>query len=175
MVKFTKTKKVNASAEKVWEVFAHGFDDAHKWMASVPHSYSQTNGESFDGAQSDGRVCELSSNPDGMKASEQFLAYNEEQRTATVKIDFVDTAFFFPVKFNTLNFSLVEIDNNHSSMTWQFRSKIKPLGYLIWPFIRLGFGTFVGQIMEELKFYVENGTPHPRKLKAMEKAQSKGS
>ena len=33
----------------------------------------------------------------------------------------------------------------------------------------IGFGKFVGEIMEELQFYAENGTPHPRKIKAMEK------
>lgn len=47
MVKFTKTIKVKASTDQVWKIFAHGFNDAHKWMASVSHSYAQTNGESF--------------------------------------------------------------------------------------------------------------------------------
>ena len=83
MVKFTKTLKVKSSTDKVWEIFAHGFNDVHKWMASVPHSYAQTNGESFDGAHSDGRVCELSPDQNGMKASEKFLAYNEDNKTAT--------------------------------------------------------------------------------------------
>ena len=169
MVQFTKTATVNASADKVWEVFAHGFNDAHKWMASVPHSYAQANGESFDGAESDGRVCELGQGPTGMKASEQFLAYNEENKTATVKIDFVDAPSFFPVKFNTLDFSLKEITDGKSEMTWKFRSDIKAFGFLMWPLLRLGFGVFIGQIMEELTFYVENGTPHPRKVKAMKK------
>ena len=167
MVQFTKTATVNASTDKVWEVFAHGFNDAHKWMASVPHSFAQDNGESFEGAESEGRVCELGQGPKGIKASEQFLAYNEENKTATVRIDFVDAPSFFPIKFNTLAFSLREISNDKCEMTWKFRSDIKPLAYLMWPILRLGFGVFVGQIVEELKFFVENGTPHPRKVKAL--------
>jgi len=169
MVKFTKTLKVKASTDKVWEVFAHGFNDAYKWMASVSHSYAQTNGESFDGAHSDGRVCELSHDQKGMKASEKFLAYDENNKTATVQIDFVNTPFFFPVKFNTLDFSIREISDNQSEMTWGFRSNIKALGSILAPLLRKEFKKFVGNIMEELQFYVENGTPHPRKLKAMEK------
>ena len=47
----------------------------------------------------------------------------------------------------------------------------EPWAYLIWPLLRLGFGVFVGQIIEELKYYVEHDSPHPRKLKAMEKAK----
>ena len=169
MVKFTKTIKVKASTDQVWKIFAHGFNDAHKWMASVSHSYAQTNGESFEGAHSDGRVCELSPDQTGIKASEKFLEYDENNKTATVQIDFANTPFYFPVKFNTLDFSIHEIGDGHSEMTWEFRSNIKPLGLLLWPLLRIGFGVFVGQIMGELKFYVENGTSHPRKLKAMEK------
>ncbi len=169
MVKFTKTKKVKASADKVWGIFAHEFNDAYKWMASVPQSYAQTNGESFEGAHSDGRVCELSPDQKGIRVSEKFLAYDEKNKTAIVQIDFVNTPFFFPVKFNTLDFALRETGDDQSEMTWKFRSNIKPLGLLLWPLLRIGFGKFVGNIMEELQFYVENDSPHPRKLKAMKK------
>ena len=169
MVKFTKKLTVNKSSDKVWAVFAHGFNDAHKWMASVNHSSAKTTGKSFEGCHSDGRVCELSPNKNGLKASEQFLAYNEENKTATIQIDFLDAPFFFPVKFNTMSFSIIELGEGQSEMTWEFRSDIKPLAYLLWPILRLGFGVFISQIMEELKFYVENGTAHPRKLKALKK------
>lgn len=54
-------------------------------------------------------------------------------------------------------------------MTWKFRSDIKPLGFILWPLLRIAFGKFIGDIMEELKFYVENDAPHPRKIKAMKK------
>jgi len=169
MVKFTKKAIVNADADKVWGVFAHGFNDAYKWMASVNHSFAKNNGESFEGCQSDGRVCELSPDGKGIKASEQFLAYSEENKTATIRIDFLDAPSFFPVKFNTLEFSLKEIDGGKSEMTWKFCSNIKLLGFVLWPLLRLGFGKFIEDIMEELKFYVETGTPHPRKIKAMKK------
>ncbi len=169
MVRFTKVMKVEASADEVWKVFAHGFNDAYKWMASVPNSYAQSNGQLFEGAHSDGRVCELTTKPKGIKASEQFLAYNEEDKTATVKIDFVDTPAVFPVRFNTLDFSIRDVGENQSEMTWKFQSHIKLLAIFTWPALRKGFSTFVGEIMEELKYYVENGTPHPRKVKKMKK------
>ena len=169
MVKFTKTINVNSSPEKVWETFAHGFNDAHIWMASVSHSFAQTNGDKFDGAHSEGHICELSLDGKGMKASEKFLAYDENNKTATVQVDFVNTPFIFPVKFNTLDFSIHEIGTDKSEMTWVFQSNIKPLGLLLWPLLRLGFGKFVGDIMEELQYFVETGNPHPRKQKAMGK------
>jgi len=169
MVQFTKRATVQATAQDVWKTFAHDFDNAHVWMASVPHSYGKDNGEAFDRAQTCGRVCELTPNSGGMKASERFLAYDEDSKTCTVRIDFVDTPLFFPVHHNTLDFSIVDTADGQSEMTWVFRSKIKPLAYLIWPLLRVGFGVFVGQIMEELTYYVERGTPHPRKVKAEKK------
>ncbi len=171
MVRFTKKADVAASAEKVWKIFAHDFDGAYKWMASVPHSYGKAVGEQFDQAHSAGRVCELNSDPKGLKASEQFLEYNEADKTCTVRIDFVNPPVVFPVRHNTLRFSVVETAENKSQMTWAFQSKIKPWAFLMWPLLRIGFGVFVGQIIEELVFYVENGTPHPRKLKALEKTK----
>ena len=38
----------------------------------------------------------------------------------------------------------------------------------MWPALRKGFDVFVGQIMEELKHYVEIGELHPRKIKAQQ-------
>ena len=51
MVQFTKRATVQATAQAVWKTFAHDFDNADVWMASVPHSYGKDNGEAFDRAQ----------------------------------------------------------------------------------------------------------------------------
>jgi hypothetical protein len=82
-MQFTTRTLIDASADKVWTVFAHDFDNAHKWMASVPHSSAKANGQLFDGAQSAGRVCNLDGKPNSMQASEQFLAYDDVNKTAT--------------------------------------------------------------------------------------------
>jgi len=170
-MKFTKVRIMNASAAKVWQVFAHDFDDAYLWMASVPRSYAQANGEAFAGASSAGRVCELDDSPKSLKASEKFLAYDESKRTCTVRIDFLHQPAFFPVDHNEVDFSVVDLEDGRSEMRWAFRSEIKPWAFWLWPIIRLGFGVFVGQIVEELQYYVEHDAPHPRKVKAIGKAQ----
>ena len=170
-MRFTKHTSVNATAAKVWKTFAHDFDTAHEWMASVPNSYGKANGDAFDGATSQGRVCELDGKSNGVKASEKFLDYDEKNKTCTIRIDFINTPFMFPVRYNQVTVSVVDVDNGRSEMTWAFRSQIKPLAYLIWPLLRIGFGVFVGQIIEELKHYVEHDTPHPRKLNALNKAK----
>lgn len=165
-LKFTKTTKIDASAETVWTIFAHGFDDAYKWMAVIPNSYGKDNGHKFEGATSAGRVCETSTNPSGLKASEKFLAYDEAAKTCTILIEFVDTPMFFPIYYNSLDFSLTSDGDGGSIITWDFRSKIKPWYFLMWPLIRTGAPAGIGRIGEELKHYAETGEPHPRKVKA---------
>ncbi|MFT7648422.1 MAG: hypothetical protein ACI8Y4_003174 [Candidatus Poriferisodalaceae bacterium] len=172
-MKFKRTMKVQASAEQVWTVFAHDFDHAYKWMASVPNSYGKENGAQFDNASTAGRVCELQPDPSGLKASEQFLAYDESAKRCTIRIDFVDTPRVFPVRYNSVEFSVVDDAEGGSTTTWDFSSKIKPWAFPMWPLIRLGAPRFITQIGEELAHYVETGTPHPRKIAAIDKAESR--
>ena len=99
-------------------------------------------------------LCELDNNPNGMKAKESFLAYSEEDRTRTVLIEFLNTPFSFPLVQNVADFSLTEQGNNQSVVTFSVTSTLKPLAFIIYPIIKFGFGFFVKQIVEELKFYV---------------------
>jgi hypothetical protein len=109
-------------------VFAHDFDDAHEWMASIPHSYGKAVGEQFDGATSAGRVCELNDDPNGLKASEQFLDYDEKSKTCTIRVDFVNTPRLFPIHHNELTFSVTESGSGSCETTWAVRSQLKPHG-----------------------------------------------
>lgn len=165
----TKTITIAATGDKIWDVFAHDFDNAYKWMASIPKSLGKDNGKRYDGSSSAGRVCELDGNPNGMKASESFLAYDEEKKTCTVLIQFLNTPFGFPLVQNVAEFSLSEHGNNQSVVTFSVTSTLKPLAFIIYPIIKFGFGFVVQQIVDELKYYVENDTPHPRKIKAISK------
>ena len=49
---------------------------------------------------------------------------------------------------------------------------LKPWAYVMWPVLRMGMFTAWNQLCEEFQHYVETGTPHPRKVAAIEKARS---
>ena len=168
-MKSTKTITIDTAGDKIWNVFAHDFDNAYKWMASVPKSVGKDNGKKFEGSSSAGRVCDLDGNPKGVKATESFLAYDEEKKTCKVLIEFLNTPFGFPLVQNVAEFSINEQSGTQSVVTFSVTSTLKPLAFIIYPIIKYGFAFFVKQIVEELKFYVENGTPHPRKVKANNK------
>ncbi len=168
-MRLTKTTKIAATADQVWDVFAHRFNDADQWLSSVPRSYARESGVALEGAPSAGRICELQPDGKGMKASERFVAYDEAAKTCTVRVDFVDAPRVFPVHHASLDFSVVDVPDGGSTATWAFGAKIKPWGYLMWPLLWKGFSTGWSHMCEELGHYVETGTPHPRKVAAIER------
>jgi hypothetical protein len=86
-----------------------------------------------------------------------------------VRITFKNAPFVIPIIANNADFNVTDTADAKSEVVFTVTSELKPWAYLLFPLIKLGFGVFVSQIIEELKFYVENGTPHPRKLKALSK------
>jgi len=158
---------IHASADHVWDIFAHDFENAYLWMSSVKHSYGKENGPAFPGARSQGRVCELSNDPNGMHASESFLAYDEENRTATVRIEIRGGPAVAPIKVNIMDVMVAAEGKDKASVDMTIRSQLKPAAYLFYPIVKLGILVFIRQIQEELKHFAERGTPHPRKVKAL--------
>ena len=69
---------------------------------------------------------------------------------------------------NWLRFSVVADPVGRSTATFEFGAKIKPWGYALWPVLRKGMTGAWNQMCEEFKHYVETGTPHPRKVAAIE-------
>ncbi len=171
-MKLTKTIKITATADEVWEVFAHQFNHADRWMASVPRSYANEGGKLFDGAQSTGRICEMKPDGTGVKASERFISYDELAKTCTVKVEFLNARGSFPLDYNSLDFSVVEDPDGDSTVKWVFGAKIKPWAYLMWPMLRMGMFKAWKELSEEFKHYVETGKPHARKVTAIEKAKA---
>ena len=120
-MKLTKTTKIDATADEVWALFAHRFEEADQWMASVPRSYGQQSGEKLEGATTAGRIVEMRPDGTGMKASERFVAYDEAAKTCSVRVDLIDAPRLFPVDHNSLDFSVVD-DAGGGSTVWR-RSK----------------------------------------------------
>ena len=168
----TETTKIDASADDVWAVFAHRFDEVDKWLSSAPRSYAQESQQALEGAPSAGRIVELKPDGRGMKAAERFIAYNESTKTCKVRVEFIDAPGAFPVQHASLEFSVAVDTGGGSTARWLFGAKLRPWGYVMWPLLWKGFSTGWRQMCEEFKHYVETGTPHPRKVAAMDKTRS---
>lgn len=63
--------------------------------------------------------------------------------------------------------SLAPIESNTTRVILEFKLETNGFkGFLMSPVIKLKLGKSAIEIAEELKFYVENGAPHPRKIES---------
>ena len=164
-MKITKTIVINRPAQDVWKIIAHDFDQAHLWMSPIPHSYEIGKGESATGAPMEGRMCNLSNNPDGAKAKEIITHYSEEDKTLTFEVTSVNVPAVVPMKKNTVQMSVRELGVNKTEVVWVSRPQIKAFAYPFYPLLRFALPMAFGKLLKGLKEFAEK--PSTATMQAM--------
>jgi hypothetical protein len=131
--------------------------------------------ERWDRAQSAGRVCDLTAGTNPVQVSERFLAYDEANKTCTVEVVPTQAPKLMPFKKNVVEVEVSADGNGATDMKWVLTSTLSAHTYLFYPSFKLALGVFVRQIHQELKHFVETGTPHSRKVKATKKLAKKAA
>lgn len=167
-MKIEHKTEVNAGVEKVWKVVATDFDKASEWMALVPASHKIGENLGFDGAPMEGRVCQLSDEPNGLYAEEKFTHFDASNHVYHMEV--VPKNGKIPVEKNNVIVKVESLGLNKSQVTWTSDITLKPLGKVMYPVLKLGLSKGFAELLEELKYFVETGEPHPRKMKALAKA-----
>lgn len=165
-----KTIKINKSADEVWNVLGKDFANAHVWMSFVPNSHAKDYETKEEEAPVCGRVCELSDKPNGLYLDEHITNYSNAKREMTVIVTPQNAPKILPMTKNVLDLKVNAIDTNTAEVVWETSPQIKSWAYLIYPLFKLGMSKAFKDLLEELKYYVETGNPHPRKIKKMKMA-----
>src|SRR2546426_7885344 len=163
---------INAPAEKVWRVLAHGFGNIGQWASAIPQSRAVTDLPAPAGAEVGERVCSTAV-PGFGDVQEQFMYYEEQ-------------AMRFGYQATEGRPSFLKHAENHwvvrprgpSTSVVEARAEIEVSlfpGWFLAPLMKLQMRRAGVQLFEELKYYVEHGQPHPRKLKAQQKQVQKAS
>lgn len=158
--------EINAPAKDVWNVVAYQYAQIGQWASSISASESIAGIPTPDGAPVAGRACYAPGF--GGDAREEFTYYDEEAMR------------FGYQAIGELPLMLKRAENNWAVRTVgpdksvaEFRAKIDydlfP-GLLMVPMLKLMGGRMGRQLLEELKYYVEEGKPHPRKVKTQQEA-----
>jgi hypothetical protein len=157
--------EIGAPARDVRHIVAHQFDQIGQWASSISVSESIAALPVPDGAPVGGRACYAPGF--GGDAQEKFTYYDEEAMR------------FGYQAIGKIPLGLKCAENNwavhpvvpHKSVA-EFRAEIDydlfP-GLFMAPLLKVMGGRMGGQLLEELKYYVEEGKPHPRKVKALQK------
>lgn len=155
-----KEINVNASADKAWKVAAHDFAKIDKWMSEVPHSSAISGVSKVKHAPMVGRTCDVGF----AKVDETFLQYDEKNKVFMFEITGMPKMMF---KKAVARWSVDESGPNRSILKVESKTQLAPLGVVFYPLMKWKLNSLTEKITEEFKYYVENGRPHPRKLKAI--------
>ncbi|GAB5557402.1 MAG: hypothetical protein SchgKO_16150 [Schleiferiaceae bacterium] len=167
-MKINKTISINATEEIVWKILAEDFDKASEWMSAVPHSYEIVDGDTVQNSPMVGRVCELSDKPNGPIADERISLFDAQSKVLHVEV--VPQNAPLPIVKNHLELSLLKEGAEETRVNLAADIQLTTAGKVVSPVLKLGLAKAFDELLEELKYFVENGMPHPRKQKKLDKA-----
>lgn len=153
---------IEAPATKVWQVIAHEFAEIGTWAAAIPHSTTLTTAQPLTDAPIKGRACQTSV-PGFQTVHEQFIYYNKVAMSFGYEA-VAGMPWFIQRAEN--HWAVHTVDTQRSQV--QIVGKVEVingLGWLIAPLFRRQLGRTGRFTLEELKYYIEKGKPHPRKIR----------
>ncbi len=148
---------INKSVDSVWEIVGNQFGNAHIWASLLRHS--EGNGKNITEKVCDSRTCDIK----GMgRIHEKILEFSPDNYTLSYE---VSEGFPFFVKHGVNRWRLVP-EGEQTLFFMNAEIEFKGLiGMMMKPMMKMQMSSIMKKTAEDLKFYAENGTPHPRKKK----------
>ncbi len=153
---------VNKNIEAAWKILGHEFAEAYKWASAVAHSEGK--GSGVNGATCSERGCDI---PSMGKTKEKIIEFSNERHLLSYD---VYEGMPSTVKQAKNTWQLTPVSQGVSKLKMRMEIQLGGLmGTLMQPMIKMMMSKMGNELVEEFKFYVENGQPHPRKIKATKK------
>lgn len=149
---------INASAEKLWRILGEDYDKVGEWTSEVPISSPNP-----DLPAGQGRVCTT----DGFGDAKETITEFDEQRRALSYVAEIEKMPFF-VKQMGNSWRVEPKGNNRAVVHMHMQGKLLPIfAQLMGPVMKRKLAKSADTLLEELKYYAENDTIHPRKQKQL--------
>ena len=158
--------EINAPADEVWKILGERYSEIGKWATVIKKSEAMPHVATPEGADAGGRSC-TPLMPFVSHVNEELTRFIPEERTFNYKATAGLPGFITNAE-NTWSVHPEGKDRCRVKSTGRLTLKPFP-GKLIYPFFKWQLDRAGAQLFEELKFYAENGKPHPRKLKTLAK------
>ncbi len=159
---------INASAEKIWQVLAVEFGDIGKWASGV--DASEGSGDSINGSTCSERACKISAT--GFSDTKERITIYDKKGYLLRYTLFHGLPGFVKDAYNTWQL----IPKTDSETLVKAHTEMRAtgiMGTLMKGFMTRSTQKVLVAMCEELKHYVENGEPHPNKVKAIAKYHRK--
>ena len=152
-MKIIKTITIDKSIDDVWKVLAEDFDQAEVWMSGVYHSKKLIQTD----PKITGRVCNFDNKENPFYADEVISKFDRKNHVLDFTVYPKNAPALLPIKSSDIHVTLKETSPNHTLLTWESTPHLKPYGVLLSPLLKVGIGKLYSGILDEMKFYTENG------------------
>ena len=156
---------INKSIKEAWHLLGEQFTEVDKWSRVINHSAAQ-NGKSLNGSSCTERGCDIS----GMgEVKEKLLVFSPDAYQLSYQIF---EGLPSMVKYAENNWTLLSQGNNKTKLSMRLKADTQGLmGAIMKPMMKMNFSKMGDGLIEDFKFYLENGKPSPAKLKAIKKSK----
>ncbi len=162
-MKIVRKIEIAAPSAEVWNVLGDDFVSVDKWMAGVGNSVEITDGHRVQNAPTIGRIAEIAINP-GTFMDEKITTYDSENMSLTMNTTLVNVKG--PLNGYDTEIKVQSLGDKKSEVIWTSKASFGLLGYPLYFVIKKGLSGGFFRGLEELKYFVETGEPHERKLAA---------
>lgn len=165
-MKIERRIEIASPAKDIWKVLGDDFVGVHKWMAGVGNSVEIKDGHRVQNAPAIGRMAEIAINP-GTFMDEKITKYEPKNMTLTMNTTLIDVKG--PLNGYDTEIKVKSLGDKKSEViwtSWTNKASFGLLGYLLYFPIKKGLSAGYFRGLEELKYFVETGEPHERKLAA---------
>ena len=158
-MKIIKELSIEKSIEDVWEILGNQFGEIDKW-ASLIHKSEVSGKPSLPGVTYSIRSTETSQGP----TKQELLEFDPNIYSLKYKA-IAGTPFF--IKDVSAKWSLSKTNTDSTQLILDFYFETAGfIGMILTPIAKLKLSKLGDELLDDFKYYVENGQPHPRKLAA---------
>ena len=157
-MRIVKELTIQKPVEEVWEVLGNQFGGIDKWASLVSHS--EVSGPSkMAGVNYSVRSTQT---PAGL-GQQELTSFNPTKHSLAYKSLSGTPAI---IKQVNAEWTLKEEGSNQTRLTLDFRAQMKGIGHVIVPIAKMKLGKVGDELLDDFKYYVENGKPSARKVAA---------
>ena len=157
-MEFTVKTSIDASADKLWGILGSDYSNIGSWTSQVLESHGPENV-----GPGEARVCQTAGFGDTL---ETLVRYDDDQREFAFTMESEKSPFFMREILNT--WSVEPKGDGRSDVQVHVKVKLLPVfAQLLGGRMSKRMAKRGDSILEELKFYAENGEVHPRKMRQL--------
>jgi len=148
--------EINSPIQNVWHSMAEDFANIHKWYGPIKNSYELPDTQKMENASCAGRVCVLTDNENGPKASELIKVYDKSNWLLELEVSILDAPAIMPFNSNYAIFQLKQISATQTLLELKVAPKLKAHGIVLYPLIKMGLSMEFKKLLRALKTHTEH-------------------